>query len=376
VRINIHRQASFNRVFTKCLIAAWGESREEASYILTDTGGMKIPEELVIDRADCTDHTLPWTLEAYLQVTKMTYHSRPKFQVLKRPLTSQVDSFPPTQQQVMSDPSADADAGPSSLQQADLVERSQELMDTEYQSGTIRPLFLSVVYSRYDEDKVIWKGPLRQEDALGFNLDYHDPDDSSLMENVQSQLMNKPGEEVISEENPCHHGMIFCGYEKNGIVTDFVADVKRNEIVYSQREADAMFETLCSYQVSMSGQTVGLMCVALNGFHCAKCTYSWSRDVDGKPIPDESYPVIYSTTAGKYVCTVAVEGYKDVRVFIITCEEGQLKVQIDCSVAATIDLDAEVQGNSATSTIDICGDGIGVTQPDKVLYKHSTKKSK
>ena len=39
-------------------------------------------------------------------------------------------------------------------------------------------------------------------------------------------------------------------------------------------------------------------------------------------------------------------------------------------------IDAEVQGNSATSTIDICGDGIGVTQPDKVLYKHSTKKSK
>ena len=41
-------------------------------------------------------------------------------------------------------------------------------------------------------------------------------------------------------------------------------------------------------------------------------------------------------------------------------------------------IDAEVQGNSATSTIDICGDGkngIGVTQPDKVLYKHSTKKT-
>ena len=87
-----------------------------------------------------------------------------------------------------------------------------------YIGGTIRPLFLSVVYSRYDEDKVIWKGLLRQEDALGFNLDYHDPDDSSLMENVQSQLMNKPGEEVISEENPCHHGMIFCGYEKSEFV--------------------------------------------------------------------------------------------------------------------------------------------------------------
>ena len=72
--------------------------------------------------------------------------------------------------------------------------------------------------------------------------------------------------------------------------------------------ADAKFETLCSYQVSTNGQTVGLMCVALNGFHCAKCTYSWSRDVDGKPIPDESYPVIYSTTAGKYVCMVAVDG--------------------------------------------------------------------
>ena len=71
-----------------CIVAAWGETREEASYILTDTGGMKIPDELVIDQADCTDHTLPSTLEAYLQVTKMTYHCRPKFQVLKRPWTS------------------------------------------------------------------------------------------------------------------------------------------------------------------------------------------------------------------------------------------------------------------------------------------------
>ena len=145
-----------------------------------------------------------------------------------------MDSSPPAQQQVISDHSADADAGSSSVQKADLVERSQELMDIEVMfqcvkkavihfifwsiGDTIRPLFLSVVYSRYDEDKVVWKGPLRQEDALGFNLDYHDPDNHWLMENVQSQLMNKPGEEVISEENPCHYGMIFCGYEKSEFV--------------------------------------------------------------------------------------------------------------------------------------------------------------
>ena len=42
-----------------------------------------------------------------------------------------MDSSPPTQQQVISDPSADADAGSSSVQQADLVEQSQELMDLE-----------------------------------------------------------------------------------------------------------------------------------------------------------------------------------------------------------------------------------------------------
>ena len=87
VKINIHRQASYDRVLTKCLAAAWGEVGESASYVLTDTGGMKIPEKLVIDQPDGTDEVLPWTLETYLQITKKTYHCQPKFQVLKKGLS-------------------------------------------------------------------------------------------------------------------------------------------------------------------------------------------------------------------------------------------------------------------------------------------------
>ena len=103
---------------------------------------------------------------------------------------------------------------------------------------------------------------------------------------------------------------------------------------------------LSSYQISSDGRAVGLMCVALNGFHSDECKYSWSIGVGGIPIPNESYPVPYTGVVGKYVCTLCVEHYKDVRVFNITSEfqccalyyngqlfyaghEGQKKVEID-----------------------------------------------
>lgn len=58
---------------------------------------------------------------------------------------------------------------------------------------------------------MIWKGPLCQEDALGFNLD---PDDRDLMDAVQNEMISRPGKELIRPENPCHYDMLFCGYEK------------------------------------------------------------------------------------------------------------------------------------------------------------------
>lgn len=67
VKINIHRQASYDHILTKCSAAAWGDVGESASYVLTDTGRMKIQEKLVIDQPDGTDEVLPWTLETYLQ---------------------------------------------------------------------------------------------------------------------------------------------------------------------------------------------------------------------------------------------------------------------------------------------------------------------
>lgn len=54
---------------------------------------------------------------------------------------------------------------------------------------------------------------------MGFNLD---PDDRDLMDAVQSEMINRPGKELIRPENPCHYDM-FCGYEKGeGVKVFFV----------------------------------------------------------------------------------------------------------------------------------------------------------
>ena len=96
--------------------------------------------------------------------------------------------------------------------------------------------------------------------------------------------------------------------------------------------SDAKFGMLSSYQISSDGRAVGLMCVALNGFHSDECKYSWSIGVGGIPIPNESYPVLYTGVVGKYVCTLCVEHYKDVRVFNITSE---FQLAVHCIIMAS-----------------------------------------
>ena len=78
----------------------------------------------------------------------------------------------------------------------------------------VRPLFISMVCSRYDEKHVVWKDNLTQEDALGFNLNTLDPSEHDIMEEVQTQMMNQPEETIIRLENPCHFGMVFGGFIK------------------------------------------------------------------------------------------------------------------------------------------------------------------
>ena len=42
VKVNIHSQATYDRVLSKCIAAAWKEEKvENVSYTLTDTGGRK-----------------------------------------------------------------------------------------------------------------------------------------------------------------------------------------------------------------------------------------------------------------------------------------------------------------------------------------------
>ena len=80
----------------------------------------------------------------------------------------------------------------------------------------IHPLFLSVTYSRYDENKVVWSGPFHQGEALGFHLDLNDPDNLAVMDDVQSEMsVGQGGDEIVYSDNPCHYNMIFCGFAKS-----------------------------------------------------------------------------------------------------------------------------------------------------------------
>ena len=44
-----------------------------------------------------------------------------------------------------------------------------------------------------------------------------------------------------------------------------------------------------------------LICLALNGFH-GVVKYLWEKD--GKELPDDLYPVIYTEASGRYQCSV------------------------------------------------------------------------
>lgn len=55
---------------------------------LGDAGGVVISDNLVIDQPDGTDKRIDWTLESYMQVTRIKYQSKARFNVLmKRPMS-------------------------------------------------------------------------------------------------------------------------------------------------------------------------------------------------------------------------------------------------------------------------------------------------
>ena len=74
-----------------------------------------------------------------------------------------------------------------------------------------KPLYISYTYSRYDEEKVVWKGNVTQEVALE-ELFKHTDDE--MMDSFQAAIIDNPdNEEVVLPVNPCHHGLIFSGFQ-------------------------------------------------------------------------------------------------------------------------------------------------------------------
>ena len=75
-------------------------------------------------------------------------------------------------------------------------------------------MFISTKHSCYDGDKVIYKFDLTQEDALAYNMNSLDSSELDIMEDVQAQMMDRPEEFIVWLENPCHYGMVFCGFKE------------------------------------------------------------------------------------------------------------------------------------------------------------------
>ena len=92
VKINVHKGASYAQLLEKCTRAVWADcfNNEANIYTLVDSQGLVIPETLIIDKPDGTDEELPWSLETYIQVTKKTYSTQPKFSVLRIPRESEL----------------------------------------------------------------------------------------------------------------------------------------------------------------------------------------------------------------------------------------------------------------------------------------------
>ena len=81
-----------------------------------------------------------------------------------------------------------------------------------YAGQYVQPLFITMNFSRYDPDKVVWKADLTQEDALGFNLNSCDQSECDIMDEVQRELMENPDGSIVRRENPCHYGVVLGGY--------------------------------------------------------------------------------------------------------------------------------------------------------------------
>ena len=62
---------------------------------------------------------------------------------------------------------------------------------------------------------------------------------------------------------------------------------------------------------------MGLMCVALSGFHDSSCTYTWTwtDGANSTDLSQEVYPVLYCSKEGIYSCTVLSHGHQGVGKF-------------------------------------------------------------
>ena len=92
VKIPIHMEASYTEILKKCKEFLWPDQSEEQddnthSYYLSDGSGASIYAggkfELVSPNDSKRKETLPWTLQNYLRVSKITYPSRARIYIVK-----------------------------------------------------------------------------------------------------------------------------------------------------------------------------------------------------------------------------------------------------------------------------------------------------
>ena len=94
IKIPIHLEASYSDILKKCRDCLWPDQDEDDHYYLADGSGASIfaggKFELVspgIIGEDKRKETLPWTLQNYLRVSKVTYPSRARIYIVKGMLT-------------------------------------------------------------------------------------------------------------------------------------------------------------------------------------------------------------------------------------------------------------------------------------------------
>ena len=103
---------------------------------------------------------------------------------------------------------------PSKVEQESQAQDGYEIILTYFPTSLgakFKPLFISFTYSRYDEEKVVWRADLTQEDAIGFCMERHDDE---IMDVIQTAIIDDPHNEmVVHLTNPRHHGFIFSAFQ-------------------------------------------------------------------------------------------------------------------------------------------------------------------